>query len=177
MGFKTSNSRAGARNPRSDAWATSVSTSPATSASAVLARPKNSETCHYRPPVRLERPVATTSASEGPDQIPDGWNATAESYDGNAWELMTPYVAEAIRLAELAPHHELLDVAAGSGRVTVEVAPLVRRVLSTDFAAGMLQVLRGRANRGGFANVEVAQMDGQNLNDLHRVLRSRISGI
>lgn len=107
--------------------------------------------------------MATPGVGAGPDQIPDGWNATAARYDEAVWDLMTPYVGAAIQAAELSAEHELLDVAAGSGRVTVEVAPLVKRVLSVDFAAEMLALLRARIEAERFGNVEVAHMDGQNL--------------
>jgi SAM-dependent methyltransferase len=98
-----------------------------------------------------------------PDQRPDGWSRTSAEYNEHVWDFMEPFVAAMLERAELDSAHAALDVAAGSGAVTMQMAPKVRSVLSTDFAEGMLDELRNRVSEAGVDNVEVRQMDGQAL--------------
>lgn len=77
-----------------------------------------------------------------PDQGPDGWNKSSAAYNANIWELMQPFVGEVIRRAEISPEHEALDVAAGTGAVTLAAAPLARGVMAIDFADRMIDHLR-----------------------------------
>lgn len=107
--------------------------------------------------------MAANASAPGPDQVPDGWNAAAGNYNRDLWDFMTPWARELLEHSALAEDLELLDVAAGSGRVTVEAAPLVRRVLATDFAEEMLVQLESRIAEHRLHNVEVARMDGQDL--------------
>jgi ubiquinone/menaquinone biosynthesis C-methylase UbiE len=98
-----------------------------------------------------------------PDQIPDGWNRSSQGYDRDIWDLMRPFVRDALDLAQPAPDARVLDVAAGSGAVTLEAARRAREVLAVDFADGMLAQLRRRSARAGQTNVETRVMDGQAL--------------
>lgn len=98
-----------------------------------------------------------------PDQIPDGWNRSSEGYDRDIWDLMRPFVRDALALARLTPDARVLDVAAGSGAVTLEAAGRAREVLAIDFADGMLAQLRRRCAHAGHANVATEVMDGQAL--------------
>lgn len=98
-----------------------------------------------------------------PDQIPDGWNRTSAAYDRDIWGLMRPFVENAVDLAGLEPDSRVLDIAAGTGAVTIAAAPRVGTVLAVDFAGEMLARLRDRAERAGLANVSTAVMDGQAL--------------
>jgi SAM-dependent methyltransferase len=84
-----------------------------------------------------------------PDQIPDGWNRSSQGYDRDIWDLMRPFVRDALDLAQPAPDARVLDVAAGSGAVTLEAARRAREVLAVDFADQ--------------TNVETRVMDGQAL--------------
>ena len=97
------------------------------------------------------------------DQIPDGWNATSAKYDEHIPHFLRPYARECIRLAEIEPRHEVLDVAAGTGVLALEVAPQVARVVAVDFAAQMIDLLVRNAGRAGQKNVEAYVMDGQSL--------------
>jgi ubiquinone/menaquinone biosynthesis C-methylase UbiE len=97
------------------------------------------------------------------DQTPDGWNATSAKYDEHIPHFLRPYARECIRLAEVKPNHEILDVAAGTGVLALEVAPAVARVVAVDFAPKMLEILMRHAADAGQQNVEVHVMDGQQL--------------
>jgi ubiquinone/menaquinone biosynthesis C-methylase UbiE len=53
----------------------------------------------------------------------------------------------------------VLEVAAGTGLMTAAIAPLVRRVIATDYSDNMLSILGERMRSAGISNVEAAQRD------------------
>jgi SAM-dependent methyltransferase len=97
------------------------------------------------------------------DQTPEGWDAASVKYDEHMPHFLRPYALECIRLAEVAPSHELLDVAAGTGVLTLAVAPRVARVVAVDFAPKMIELLTEHAAHAGHKNVVAHVMDGQRL--------------
>jgi ubiquinone/menaquinone biosynthesis C-methylase UbiE len=73
--------------------------------------------------------------------------ATGFSAAGDAYELGRPSypraaVALLVRELELSPASTVLDLAAGTGKLTREVRPLVGRVIAVDSSEGMLGILR-----------------------------------
>ena len=93
------------------------------------------------------------------------WTAVAPSYDAAIAPIMQPYAATMLDLLSLtraAGRPKLLDVATGTGVVAIEAARRGADVLATDFAPGMVEVIRQRfAIEGVDARAEV--MDGQDL--------------
>ena len=93
------------------------------------------------------------------------WTAVAPSYDAAIAPIMQPYAATMLDLLDLtrdAGQPKLLDVAAGTGVVAIEAAQRGADVLATDFAPGMVEVIRRRfAVEGLDARAEL--MDGQDL--------------
>jgi SAM-dependent methyltransferase len=57
----------------------------------------------------------------------------------------------------------LLDVAAGSGALSIPAAELGAEVLATDLSPGMLDLLRARAQEAGVTGIGTAVMDGTDL--------------
>lgn len=96
-------------------------------------------------------------------QSPDPWDVGSAAYDEHIPYFLRWYVLECMRLAELSPSHEVLDVAAGPGLVALEVAPLVARVVAIDFAPKMIEVLAANVVRDGLHNVTAHVMDAQAL--------------
>jgi ubiquinone/menaquinone biosynthesis C-methylase UbiE len=92
----------------------------------------------------------------------DVWTAVAPSYDNAIAPIMRPFAATLLDLLGLtgdADRPRLLDVAACTGAVAIEAGA---DVLATDFAPGMVEVMRQRfATEGLQARAEV--MDGQDL--------------
>jgi ubiquinone/menaquinone biosynthesis C-methylase UbiE len=90
------------------------------------------------------------------------WNKIAAGYD----EFVTPTYfglgAEALRRAGLRPSMRFLDVAAGSGAVSIAAARLGAAVLSVDISPIMVERLKARARREGL-NLEARVMDGHAL--------------
>lgn len=53
----------------------------------------------------------------------------------------------------------VLEVAAGTGLVTTAIAPVVHRVVATDYAGAMVRLLRERVRAAGVGNVECLERD------------------
>jgi SAM-dependent methyltransferase len=96
-----------------------------------------------------------------PDQSPDAWSDTSESYDANVVPLLGPFARQLVDVASFGSSDEVVEVAAGSGLVTEMLAEVVGQVVATDFASGMVDILRTRC--AASSNVEALVMDGQDL--------------
>jgi SAM-dependent methyltransferase len=96
------------------------------------------------------------------DQRPEGWSDGAAGYDGWFAPLSQLYAADALDLLALGAGQALIDVAAGTGAVTLEAVARGLAVTAVDFAIGMVEVLRSRLAAAGLT-ARVQQMDGQNL--------------
>jgi len=86
------------------------------------------------------------------------WDRAAGSYDRSMWLLGGP-LAAAIARTRLAVQGrgDVLEVAAGTGLVTVGLADVVGRLVATDYAPAMVDRLRERVT--GLPNVEVRTLD------------------
>jgi ubiquinone/menaquinone biosynthesis C-methylase UbiE len=88
------------------------------------------------------------------NEAQDYWNRHARNYDrsmailGKPLPRMLALVTEAVR--DLG---SVLEVAAGSGLVTVAIAAAAREVVATDYAAAMVTVLESRVRQAKLTNV------------------------
>ena len=98
-----------------------------------------------------------------PDQRPEGWTAGAAGYEELFAPFTGPYAADAVRLAGIGRGDRYLDVAAGSGAVSLRVAELGAEVLATDFSPGMVELLQQRFDEAGHDRCRAEVMDGQAL--------------
>jgi SAM-dependent methyltransferase len=99
-----------------------------------------------------------------PDQRPEAWSATAEDYHAFSANVTLPFAEDAARLVPIGANTRVIDVAAGSGNFTFAAARRGARVLATDFAPGMIELLRVEAEKKGLQDrVRTAVMDGQHL--------------
>ena len=96
------------------------------------------------------------------EQTQQAWEAIAEGYD----EFVTPTHMElggtALARAGVTAGLRFLDVAAGSGALSLPAARLGARVLATDITPAMIERLAERAGREGL-DVETRVMDGHAL--------------
>jgi ubiquinone/menaquinone biosynthesis C-methylase UbiE len=96
------------------------------------------------------------------DDTRAAWDKIAPGYD----EFVTPtnfgLGADALRRAGLHPGMRLLDVAAGSGAVSLSAARLGANVMSVDISPVMVERLKTRAREEGL-NLEARVMDGHAL--------------
>ncbi len=97
------------------------------------------------------------------EQTRAAWDAIAAGYD----EFVTPknlaLAEDALRLAGLRSGMRLLDVASGSGALSIPAARLGAEVLATDIAPVMVERLEARAREEGLSNLEARVMDGHAL--------------
>jgi ubiquinone/menaquinone biosynthesis C-methylase UbiE len=90
------------------------------------------------------------------------WDQIAPGYDAFVTATHIWLGNESLRRAELRPGMRFLDVAAGSGALSIPAARLGARVLATDQSPVMLERLRARARAEGL-DVETRVMDGHAL--------------
>jgi phosphatidylethanolamine/phosphatidyl-N-methylethanolamine N-methyltransferase len=94
------------------------------------------------------------------EQERDYWNRHAGNYDRSMLLLGRPIP----RMVELTARAALgsarvLEVAAGTGLVTVELARAVEQLVATDYAAAMVTALEARVRAAGLGNVVCEQAD------------------
>ena len=95
--------------------------------------------------------------------LPESWGDKAEDSDSLFVPFSGPAEIAAIDAMELLPGERFMDIAAGTGAVTIEAARRGASVVAVDFAEGMLSVLRAKLERLGINGIELHQMDGQAL--------------
>ena len=106
-------------------------------------------------------------SEQAADQLhrPEVWSSAAAGYDDAIAPIMRPYAATTLDLLGLTggtARPRLLDVAAGTGVVALEAARRGAEVVATDFAPGMVEVMRRRFAAEGL-NARAEVMDGQAL--------------
>ena len=94
------------------------------------------------------------------DRNPQFWRKHARRYDTSV-RLLNRRFSEipAMVADDLRGARRVLEVAAGTGLVTLQVAPAVASLVATDRSPEMLEVLRDRVKVAGLANVEVKEAD------------------
>lgn len=98
------------------------------------------------------------------DHIRDRWDRIAAGYDHfvtptGDWALPT----KALALAGVGSGTRFLDVASGSGALSVPAARMDARVLAVDLSPAMIERLNARARDEGLGELEGRVMDGHDL--------------
>lgn len=96
------------------------------------------------------------------DQSAAGWNEHAPQI--RAW--LATATEAMLDMAAIGPRSRVLDVAAGSGDQTLDIAERVGPggyVLATDLSPAILALAHGNAERAGHRNVETKVADGERL--------------
>ena len=98
------------------------------------------------------------------EQIRSAWDRLAAGYD----EFVTPtgnldVAQDALRRAELRSGMRFLDVASGSGALSIPAARMGADVLAVDISPAMIEHLKARARQEGLSNLQARVMDGQAL--------------
>jgi ubiquinone/menaquinone biosynthesis C-methylase UbiE len=93
------------------------------------------------------------------------FDAVADSYDHPALRFFGQCAAAMAHRLTLRGDEQVLDVACGTGHVTVAVAPHLPagRVTAVDFSPAMLVQARAKAGAAGLANVDFVEADMQTL--------------
>jgi SAM-dependent methyltransferase len=91
-----------------------------------------------------------------------GWGRRAKALQ----RIVAPVSLWMIEAIDPQPGHTILELAAGPGETGFLAAELVRpggRLISTDFAAPMLDVARARAQEMGLHNVDFRRLDAESM--------------
>lgn len=97
------------------------------------------------------------------EQTSAAWDQLAEGFNTFVTPRNMALAEESLHRVGLRPGMRVLDVAAGSGALSIPAAHLGARVLATDIAPLMIEQLMARARKEGLANLEARVMDGQAL--------------
>lgn len=90
---------------------------------------------------------------------PEAWDAIAAGYDRYVAPQEVALANEALRLVRLEPGQRFLDVAAGTGGLSLPAARLGADVLATDWSPGMVEQFEARARAEGLSNAAGRVMD------------------
>jgi ubiquinone/menaquinone biosynthesis C-methylase UbiE len=106
----------------------------------------------------------TTSQGEGTTTEehaapPEAWDAIAEGYDRYVAPQEVDLANEALRLVGLEPGERFLDVAAGTGGLSLPAARLGAHVLATDWSPAMIERFEARVREEGLSKAEGRVMD------------------
>lgn len=94
-----------------------------------------------------------------PFESPDHWDKAADHYEKTAHPFTARFAEAALARVALTSRSQVLDVAAGTGALTLAAARTGAQVLATDFSPGMI----ARIVAAGLPNVAAQVMDGQAL--------------
>jgi len=95
-----------------------------------------------------------------------GWDLAADDYEALWQAQLAEAQAVLMALASPAPGHQVLDVACGSGRVSLEAARAVGpegQVLGVDISGRMVSSAERRVREAKLSNCRFARMDAETL--------------
>ena len=102
--------------------------------------------------------------SDSSNSTSQGWDQASKGYaDKVAPKLMEPFTGEMIDLLQIEPYGKAIEVACGSGILTVPLARKVDSLLATDFSSEMIKLAKESVEDAGMLNVRFEVMDGQAL--------------
>ena len=90
---------------------------------------------------------------------PEAWDAIAAGYDRYVAPQEAALANEALRLVGLKAGERFLDVAAGTGGLSLPAARLGAEVLATDWSPAMIEQFEARVRDEGLPNAEGRVMD------------------
>ncbi|QIS08024.1 class I SAM-dependent methyltransferase [Nocardia arthritidis] len=98
-----------------------------------------------------------------PLAVAEPWDLVADGYAEFAPAIMQPFSARALEFAALTADSRIVDVAAGTGMLSLLAAPRVAEVHAVDFSTPMIDRLRAAARAAGLTNIQASVGDGQAL--------------
>lgn len=91
------------------------------------------------------------------------WDEVAAGFDEYATPSTLSFAEMALDRVDLGPGMRFLDVAAGSGALSIPVARLGAEVVATDISPAMVELLTARARNEELTDIEARVMDGHAL--------------
>lgn len=83
---------------------------------------------------------------------PEYWDQQAQDFEKNLVSL-SPLTREQLRLLRFPRDYTLLDIGAGSGRLTIPLAKRMKAVTALEPSREMLSILRAKADKEGLKNI------------------------
>ncbi|MEX2459455.1 MAG: methyltransferase domain-containing protein [Actinomycetota bacterium] len=105
----------------------------------------------------------TTTTTDEHVAPPEAWDAIADGYDRYVAPQEADLANEALRLAGLRPGERFLDVAAGTGGLSLPAARLGAHVLASDWSPAMIERFQGRVREEGLRDAKGRVMDAHAL--------------
>jgi ubiquinone/menaquinone biosynthesis C-methylase UbiE len=93
------------------------------------------------------------------DQTAEGWDAASDDYSRIFAPFTAQFAADVVRLYPPGSEDAVLEIAAGSGALTIELAKYARSVLATDISPRMVERIDANAPE----NVRAAVMDAMHI--------------
>jgi ubiquinone/menaquinone biosynthesis C-methylase UbiE len=103
------------------------------------------------------------STTEEHGAPPEAWDAIAVGYDRYVAPQEIDLASEALRLVGLAPGERFLDVAAGTGGLSLPAARMGAQVLATDWSPAMIERFETCVREEGLSEAEGRVMDCRRL--------------
>jgi ubiquinone/menaquinone biosynthesis C-methylase UbiE len=103
-----------------------------------------------------ERQATTAEEHAAP---PEAWGTIAEGYDRYVAPQEVDLANEALRLVALKAGERFLDVAAGTGGLSLPAARLGAQVLATDWSPAMIERFQARVREEGLRDAQGRVMD------------------
>ena len=100
-----------------------------------------------------------TTSSEEHAAPPEAWDAIADGYDRYVAPQEVELANEALRLVGLRPGEQFLDVAAGTGGLSLPAARLGAAVVATDWSRAMIERFEARVRAEGLSSAQGRLMD------------------
>ena len=94
---------------------------------------------------------------------PEAWDGISEGYDRYVAPQEADLANEALRLVDLKAGERFLDVAAGTGGLSLPAARLGAKVLATDWAPAMIERFEERVRAEGLSDAKGQVMDCHDL--------------
>lgn len=98
-----------------------------------------------------------------PSEAQAAWDGIAAGFDEYATPLTTSFAESTLQRLDLRPGMRFLDVAAGSGALSIPAARLGAEVVATDISPAMVELLEARARIENLPTIEARVMDGHAL--------------
>lgn len=96
------------------------------------------------------------------EQLREAWDEVAPGYDRYVTPTHRGIAEEGLSRAGLAQGMRFLDVACGTGALSIPAAQRGAQVVATDLSPAMIELVQSNAKRSG-VTLEARVMDGQNL--------------
>ncbi|GAB3269607.1 class I SAM-dependent methyltransferase [Arthrobacter pigmenti] len=103
------------------------------------------------------------TATPAMPSVRDAWDGIASGFDEHVTPQNISYGQETVRRATVGPGTKFLDVAAGSGALSIPAARLGADVVAVDISPAMIDRLARRAQAEGLRNLKTEVMDGCDL--------------